>query len=109
VSARFTVVLDDVLYRDLKIRAASEGVSLKELMDRSLRAYLALPAIEKPKFSWEAWDSWQREAAVLDAELGPAPDDLSDVKHYLYGYPRRGLGERKLHMLAEEAAEYNKP
>lgn len=108
MSARFTVVLDDHLYREVKVRAASDGIALKEMVERALRTYLeGEPAVPRPRFSWEKWDAWQEEAEALDAELGPGPDDLSDIKHHLYGYPRRELEERPVLKFAEEHAPYN--
>jgi len=108
MSTRFTVVLDDELYRETKVRAASDGVALKELVEGALRAYLAgEPAVPRPRFSWEKWDRWQDEAEALDVELGPGPDDLSDIKYHLYGYPKAGAERGLTLKLAEEPAPYN--
>lgn len=103
MSARLTIVLDDEsLYREMKVRAAEEGIPLKVLIERATRAYLSKRDRKPPKFTWEKWDEWQREAAELN-KLFPneGPNDLSDVKHHLYGWPKGGLAA------AEERGEYD--
>jgi hypothetical protein len=111
MSARLTVVLDDErLYRDLKVYAASNGVPVKTVIESALRVYLSSPskaeAEPEIKWDWDAYDQWQREAEELDGEIGPdAPTDLSDIKHHLYGAPRK----RGFRLLAEEPTPYQSP
>lgn len=97
MSARLTVVLDDeTLYREAKVRAAKDGVALKDLIARALADYLhdsprATP--RKPKrLTIEMLDRWWAESEELD-RLYPydGPTNLSDVKHHLYGWPEGGL------------------
>jgi hypothetical protein len=102
MSARLTVVLDgEDLYRELKVRAAEEGVTLKVLIQRALREYLQHrpePKLVTP----EILEEWFAEADAMDRELPPdTPADLSDVKHHLYGWPRRAL------RVAEDPADYD--
>jgi hypothetical protein len=105
MAARLTVVLDDEeIYRAAKIRAAEQGMPLKTLIESALRQYLSGAPADVPEIEWDwaAYEDWQREVEALDREAGElGPDDLSDVKHQLYGYPRRPL-----RMLAEERAPY---
>ena len=41
--------VDESLYRGLKIRAAEEGMTLKDLVLRACREYLARPRKRQPK------------------------------------------------------------
>jgi hypothetical protein len=103
MSARLTIVLDDEdLYRDLKVRAAREGVPLKRVVEQALRAFLEAGEREAPAFSWEKWMEHRRSAEELDEELGPGPEDLSDIKHHLCGWPKHG-------QVAEDRAAYDEP
>jgi len=103
MSARLTVVLDDEdLYRDLKVRAAREGVPLKAIVEQALREFLEGGEREGPVFSWAKWLEHWRRAEELEDELGPSPTDLSDIKHHLYGWPKRGQA-------AEERSRYDEP
>jgi hypothetical protein len=111
MSARLTVVLDDEeLYRRLKVRAAEEGVPMKDLVEAGLRHVLGLAEREKaePKhFDWDRYEALMAEFRKEDEALGETadyPTDLSDVKHYLYGYPR--AAERHTLRVAEERSEY---
>ena len=113
MSARLTVVLDDEeLYRRLKVKAAQEGSSMKELVEEGLRRVLgepvAAPQGTKP-FDWERHEAmmkeWEDEDRRLGIEPGDYPDDLSDIKHHLYGYPREG--ERRVLRVAEEKSPYS--
>ena len=107
MAARLTVVLDDdEMYRRAKIRAVEEGVPLKVLIEEALRNYLegaehrAGPAIA---WDWDEYDRWQEEVEQLGEELGDSvPADLSDIKHHLYGAPRRA----PVRLLAEERTPY---
>ncbi len=114
-----TVVFDDPeLYRQVKIRAAEEGVPVKVLIERAVKDLLVrgrgshddFAAVfrrghETKTVDWEEWDRWQAEIDRLDARLGPGPTDLSDVKHYLYGYPKESERTRRV---AEEDAQYDR-
>lgn len=101
-----TVVFDDPdLYRRVKIRAAEEGVPVKVIIERALRALFGEAGIPErpPRFSAETWFEWQQENERLEGCLGPSPDDLSDVKHHLYGHAPRPGPRREV---AEESQEY---
>ncbi len=102
MSARFTVVFDDdSLYRDLKVRAVEEGVSLKALIERIVQDYLKPSGERRKLITPELLEEWFAEADAMDKELpDDTPTDLSDVKHHLYGWPRRAL------RVAEERADY---
>ena len=108
MAERLTVVFEnDALYRRLKVQAASSGVPMKRLVEEALQAFLGPEAPAPKAFDWNAYDRWQREVAVLNADDDTSvPDNLSDVKHYLYG---REEGERRRPrlMLAEERAPYD--
>ena len=108
VSDRLTVVFDDsTLYRRIKVRAAEEGIPVKELIEAALVAYLK-EKVERAPFDFEAFTRWQAEMDALDAANPPGPDeppDLSDIKHHLYGYPRRAARESL--KVAEEPATYD--
>ena len=104
---RLTVVLeDDELYRQLKVRAALDGVPLKRLVEDALRAFVReAPATEAKEFDFSYFDAWRKNVHAIEAELGPGPVDASDVKHQLYGYPPREPSP--VLRLAEEPAEYD--
>ncbi len=110
MSARLTIVLDDEdLYRRLKVRAAEDGVPMKDLIERGIRLVVGQPARVSEgarTFDWNAYEAMLERIDEADAaaNVGPRdlPDDLSDVKRHLYGSPV----ERTL-KVAEERAEYN--
>jgi hypothetical protein len=110
MSDRLTVVFDDPsLYRRIKVRAAEDGVPVKELIEAALVAYLRKGGVERTPFDFEAFTRWQAEMDALDRADPPGPDeptDLSDVKHHLYGYPRRAerVSEQRV---AEEPTPYD--
>jgi hypothetical protein len=93
MSARLTVVFDnDELYRRAKIRAAEDGVPLKRVVEEALSAYLE-GAKERPK-RWVTGAEmlkWAEDAAKYDDDPDGPMLDLSDIKHHLYGYPKRRL------------------
>jgi hypothetical protein len=108
---RLTVVFDDPeLYRRLKVRAAEEGVAMKRIIEDAVAAYLgsaetsSAPVHFAPALDWEAWDELQARLDAIDEE--PTPD-ASDVKHQLYGAPRRRLTPWGWAMIAEDQAEYD--
>ncbi len=103
MSARLTVVFDDdTLYREAKVRAAQDGVALKDLISRAIRDYLEKKPRVRKRLTLEMLDEWREESLRMDAELvGDYPTDLSDVKHHLYGW------EKQTHRYAaEERAPY---
>ena len=102
MNQRMTVVFDDPdVAKRLKIWAAEHDMTLKQVIEDAVRAYLGPPPEEKP-FDWDAFDRWQEEAEARDREHPPAtPVDLSDVKKHLY----RAGPERYL-AVAEEAESY---
>lgn len=107
MSARLTVVLDDEdLYRRLKVKAADDGVAMKDLVEEGLRRVLGeTEAAPEPKyFDWDKYEAMLEEFRKEDEALGIDPEsyptDLSDVKHHLYGYPKREL------RVAEERSRY---
>jgi hypothetical protein len=108
---RLTVVFDDAeLYRRLKVRAAEEGVAMKRIIEDAVAAYLGSaetgspPARFAPALDWEAWDELQAQLDAIDEEPSP---DASDIKHQLYGAPRRRLTPRGWALIAEDQAEYD--
>jgi plasmid stability protein len=113
MSARLTVVLDDEdLYRRLKVRAAEEHVSMKDLVEAGLRKVLAEGQAAKPTakpFDWDRYDDLMAQFRAEDEATGGGteyPTDLSDVKHHLYGYPKAsGRGTLRV---AEEPADYDR-
>ncbi len=113
MSARLTVVLDDEdLYRRLKVKAALDGVPMKDLIERALRLVLegaAAPAGPAKAFDWDAYEAMLARLEEQDAALGVTgealPADLSDVKRQLYGYSER----TRRWTAAEELAEYDAP
>jgi hypothetical protein len=109
MSDRLTVVFDDpTLYRRVKVRAAEDGVPVKELIEAALVAYLGKRKVRKP-FDFEAFFRLQAELDAYDRANPPGPDvpnDLSDIKQHLYGYPPRAERERLSHV-AEEQVEYD--
>lgn len=119
MSARLTVVLDDEeLYRKLKVKAARDGVPMKQLVEDGLRMVLdhasseASEAGEPPRgkeFSWERYEAMLEQFRKEDEALGIAessyPADLSDIKHYLYGFPK--AAERRALRIAEEKSGYD--
>jgi hypothetical protein len=109
VSDRLTVVFDDpTLYRRVKIRAAEQGVPVKKLIEAAIEAFLAAGAPARKPFDFEAFARWQAGMDALDRANPPAPgelENLSDIKHHLYGYDRRE--ERaNISLVAEDRAEY---
>lgn len=76
---RTTLNLPDDVYRDLKVRAAQEGVTVTSAIEEALRAYLAT---RKPARA-------RATLPVLTESGGPAPGiDLADpntVYDLLYG------------------------
>ncbi|HML98751.1 MAG TPA: hypothetical protein PKD75_09750 [Tepidiformaceae bacterium] len=113
MSARLTVVLDDEeLYRRLKVKAAQDGVPMKDLIERGLRSVLegaAPPAGPAKAFDWDAYEAMlarlEEQDAALGLGAGALPADLSDVKRQLYGYPER----TRRWTAAEEPAQYDAP
>jgi hypothetical protein len=114
MSARLTVVLDDEeLYRKLKVKAAHDGVPMKQLVEDGLRMVLdaAVPQAqaEGREFSWERYEAMLEQFRKEDEALGIAessyPTDLSDIKHHLYGYPK--TADRRALRIAEEKASYD--
>lgn|SRR5690606_14281271 len=110
MSARLTIVLDDEdLYRRLKIKAAGDGVPMKDLIERGIRLVVGAdaPAKAPREFDWDAYEAMlERIDAADEAEGTPEwaiSDDLSDIKRHLYGH---GSGPRHL-QVAEERAEYS--
>lgn len=115
MSARLTVVLDDEeLYRRLKVKAALDGVPMKELIERGLRLVVDAgtgPAAGAKAFDWDEYEAMLERLEEQDHALGldseALPEDLSDIKRHLYGY---GQGGRPLrHRAAEEPAQYDAP
>lgn len=111
MAARLTVVLDDdVLYRQLKVKAAQDGIPMKDLVEAGLRLVLAgVPPAKSAEpgtaFDWERYESMMRDWDEEEGRMGEddtPPSDLSDVKHYLYGRAPRIPVTR----VAEERAEY---
>lgn len=92
MATRLTVVFDDEeLYRRIKIRAAEEGVPVKRIVEEALSAYIEGPASQARRtFTGEEILAWAEDAAAFD-EDPDGPDDLSDIKHYVYGYPKRRI------------------
>jgi hypothetical protein len=111
MSDRLTVVFDDpTLYRRLKIRAAEDGVAVKKLIEAALDAYLSTGTAARKPFDFEAFGRWQADMDAIDRANPPGPDepdDLSDIKHHLYGYPRRPAPGRAAHA-AEAPADYDR-
>lgn len=115
MSARLTVVLDDEeLYRRLKVKAALDGVPMKELIERGLRLVVdtgAAPAAQAKAFDWDEYEAMLKRLEDQDEALGldsaALPEDLSDIKLQLYGFP--GAGRLWPHRAAEEPAEYDAP
>jgi len=119
--SRMTVVFDDPnLYRQVKIRAAEEGIpakavvehALKELFEREQRLQNDISTMlgrttAKP-VDWEAWEAWQAEVDRLDRELGPGPTDLSNVKKHLYGEESTYADRPGYAQVAEERAEFDR-
>ena len=100
---------DATLYRRLKVRAAEQGTSIKQLIEAAVKAYLERDEIERPPFDFEAFKRWQAEMDALSEANPPRPGeptDLSDIKHHLYGYPSRAERESGLRV-AEEHATYD--
>jgi hypothetical protein len=112
MSARLTVVFDEPeLYRRLKVQAAQEGIPMKSIIQAAVAEYLeragagdAAPAEARP-LDWERWDQFQAELDAIADE--PGSEDASDIKHQLYGQPRRELSPQGWRYVAEEEAEYD--
>jgi len=113
MSARLTVVLEDEeLYRRLKVRAAEDGVTMKDLIEQGLRLVLG-PERERvgagKAFDWDEYEAMLERLRAEDETCGSgeaAPDDLSDIKRHLYGWSEQRGGARQA---AEERAEYDAP
>jgi hypothetical protein len=112
MSARLTVVLDDEeLYRRLKVKAAQDGVPMKDLVEEGLRHVLGeKKAAPEPKhFDWDRYDALMEQFRLEDEALGidetSYPTDLSDIKHHLYGFPKQA--ERRAMRVAEQRARYD--
>ena len=110
VSDRLTVVFDDpTLYRRIKVRAAEDGVPVKEIIEAALVAYLSKGKVERAPFDFDAFTRWQADMDAMDRANRPGPEDppdLSDIKHHLYGYPRRALRGTE-QRVAEEPTFYD--
>jgi plasmid stability protein len=113
MSARLTVVLDDEdLYRRLKVRAAEEHVSMKDLVEAGLRKVLSEGDATEPAakpFDWDRYEDLMAQFRAEDEASGAKseyPIDLSDVKHHLYGYPK--ASERGSLRVAEEPGKYDR-
>ena len=107
MSARLTIVLDDEeLYRRLKVRAAEDGVPMKDLIERGIRLVVGQPGrstATAKEFVWGAYEAMLEridDAAANDGD--DAPTDLSDIKKHLYG-----RDTRRTLLVAEERAEYS--
>lgn len=111
MTARLTVVLeDDSLYRKLKVRAAEEGIAMKELIESALKAYIENVGGRRPRkpFDWDAFHEFQGRIEAMDAENpDPGPTDLSDIKHHLYGYPKRPFDPVAWRALVDEVNRSN--
>ena len=120
MSNRMTVVFDDPeLYRQVKIRAAEEGVPAKAVIERAIKEHFErerrlrgdisamLSATRAKPVDWEAWGGWQADVERLDRELGPGPTDLSNVKKYLYGEEGRHAEHSGYAQVAEEPVEFD--
>jgi hypothetical protein len=113
MSARLTVVLDDEdLYRRLKVKAALDGVPMKELIERGLRLVVetgAAPGTEAKAFDWDEYEAMlerlEEQDRALGLETASLPEDLSDIKRYLYGTVE--ADRPRPHMAAEESAPYD--
>ena len=108
MAERLTVVFEnDAVYRRLKVQAAQSGMPMKRLVEDALLAFLG-PETPAPKaFDWNAYDRWQKEVAVINQDLDDSvPDNLSDVKHYLYDHEEKAQRRPGL-MLAEERTPYD--
>ena len=110
MSARLTVVLDDEeLFRRLKVKAAEDGVPMKDLIERAIRLVVGQPirseGASKP-FDWDAYEAMLKRIDEADQSAGieesKLPDDLSDIKKHLYG----GENARQLRV-AESRADYS--
>lgn len=110
MSDRLTVVFDDPrLYRRIKVRAAEDGTAVKELIEAAVVAYLK-EKVERAPFDFQAFTRWQGEMDAIDRAnpSGPdEPDDLSDIKHHLYAYPRRTERAFERQEVAEQPAPYD--
>jgi hypothetical protein len=53
---RTTLILDPALYAELKRRAATEGRTLTDVVERALRAGLAAPATRRARLSIPSYD-----------------------------------------------------
>lgn len=113
MSARLTVVLDDEdLYRRLKVKAALDGIPMKELIERGLRLVIdagAAPGAETKAFDWDEYQAMLERLEEQDRALGlgdeAQPEDLSDIKGHLYGY--RDADRARPHIAPEESAPYD--
>jgi hypothetical protein len=99
MSDRLTVVFDDSdLYRRLKVFAAERREPLKDIIQAAVEDYLNGVAprrtTQERAWDWDEYWKWQEEIDRLGDEMEKAgevlPTDLSDVKHHLYGRPKRG-------------------
>ena len=107
MAERLTVVFDDAeLARRLKVSAAERGVSQKRIIEEAVRAYLGPePAAETKTFDWDAFDAWQHEVELREAEdQSDDAEDLADVKGNLYSSPEQPTRWLRV---AEEPARYD--
>lgn len=105
---RLTVVFEnDAVYRRLKVRAAQSGVPMKKLVEEALLAFLGPEVAAAKPFDWKAYDRWQKEVALVNEDLDDSvPDNLSDVKRYLYDREEEERRRPAL-IIAEERAPYD--
>jgi plasmid stability protein len=112
MSARLTVVLEDEdLYRRLKVKAAQDGTSMKDLVEAGLRRVLgdSSAAGGSRDFDWDRYEAMMQEWEAEDRELGiedaDYPTDLSDIKQHLYGHQKASA--KPTLRVAEERAPYS--
>jgi hypothetical protein len=64
---RTTIDIPDALFRQLKQEAARQGVSLRDLVLRAVRAQLGKPAAERYRFEWRVdHKPWNADLPVAD-------------------------------------------
>ena len=93
MTARLTVVFDDEeLYRRTKIRAAEEGVPVKRIVEEALTAYVdGAPGRTATGTTGADVLAFMDKMKELDDDPNGPTLDYSDIKHHLYGYPKRRL------------------
>ncbi|MFN0094844.1 MAG: hypothetical protein ACKVVT_08715 [Dehalococcoidia bacterium] len=83
---RMTVVFDDeAVARRLRLFSAEHGVSMKEVIQDALRAYLGPDVAQVKKqakpFDWDAYDKWQGEVSAMNDELeAPREYDFGSLR-----------------------------